>query len=84
MIFIQKLVCFGRYTEHTNVWYADHTCGMYCILLCLVCITCHALWYVLHTTSMISIPNIGMLSVSTKTYQFLDEYHTSFLTVHLC
>ena len=31
--------------------------------------------------SMICIPNIGMLSVSTKTYQFWDEYHTSFLTV---
>ena len=27
---------------------------------------------------MISIPDIGMLSVSTKTYQFLDEYHTTF------
>ena len=32
MIFIQKLVCFGRYTEHTNIWYADHTGGMQYIL----------------------------------------------------
>ena len=36
-------------------------------------------WYVLVDT--LSIPMSGMLSVSTKTYQFLDEYHTSFLTV---
>jgi len=30
---------------------------------------------------MIGIPNIGMLSVTPKTYHFLNEYHTSFLTV---
>ena len=35
----------------------------------------------MHTTGMIIIPNIGMLSVTPKTYHFLDEYHTSFLTV---
>jgi len=34
-----------------------------------------------HTKSMIGIPNIGMLSVTPKTYHFLNEYHTSFLTV---
>ena len=35
----------------------------------------------MHTRSIISIPNIGMLSVTPKTYHFLDEFHTSFLTV---
>jgi len=31
MKYIRKLVCFARYTEHTNIRYEDHTHGMHYI-----------------------------------------------------